>query len=123
MLNTRIFASVKLKLAIILSTMILFSSIQDGISQISSTIFTMEGCCASKPSKDQEDTCDLGDQDQTDSCCEGADCDCSCCIHISLFSTSFAKLSFSEGVQQEVYNYSDTYSYGVPFSIFHPPLS
>ncbi len=113
----------KFRLAIILSTMILFSSLKEGISQISSTLFSMERCCAAKSNEDQDDTCDLGDQDKTDSCCEGTDCDCSCCIHISLFSTSFAELSFSEGIQKEVYIYSDTYSYGAPFSIFHPPLS
>lgn len=105
-----------------MSTLILFSSIQEGMSQFSSIMFSTESCCASQPTDTQDDTCDIDDTKQADTCCEGAVCDCTCCIHISLFNTSFGELSFQEEIEDEIFQYVDAQPLLISSPFFHPPL-
>lgn len=116
------FAEVKKQLAFILSIMILFSSIQESLSQLSSIMFSTENCCTSTLVIDSELDCDINDSKKADTCCENNVCDCSCCIHVSLFNTSFGELYCQEEAGKDIYNYVDTYVFSIPFPIFHPPL-
>lgn len=102
--------------------MILFSSVQESLSQISSTIFSGGSCCVSTLVDQLDDSCDTEGSTESDSCCEGSSCDCTCCVHISLFNTSFGQLSFLGESEKDIYDYVDTHGATVPFSIFHPPL-
>lgn len=71
---------------------------------------------------ESDNSCDVENNKQEESCCDGAVCDCTCCIHISLFNTSFGELSFQGEAEKEIYNYVDTYGFNIPFPIFHPPV-
>ena len=110
----------KIRLALILSFMILFSSVQESLSQISSIMFSNESCCTSTLVVDVE--CEINDTKKADSCCDGTVCDCTCCIHVSLFNTSFGKLSYQGEAEKDIYSYVDTYGFSIPFPIFHPPV-
>ena len=102
--------------------MILFSSVQESLSQFSSIIFSTDNCCTSTLLVDAETDCDMEESEKADSCCEGSVCDCTCCIHVSLFNTSFGELSFQGETEKDIYSYVDTYGASIPFPIFHPPL-
>lgn len=100
-----------------------FSGIQEGATQLSSMMASQETCCAAKNLEDSTEECELDKANTTaDSCCEGATCDCTCCIHISLFNTSFSTLIFQGENAKDFHSYADINGYNVPFPIFHPPL-
>jgi len=85
-------------------------------------MFSTGNCCASTLLLDESSDCDSEETEKSDSCCEGSACDCTCCIHVSLFNTSFGELSFQGEAEKEIYIYSDNYGFSIPFLIFHPPV-
>ncbi len=112
----------KIRLAFILSIMILFSSVQESLSQFSSIMFSTDNCCTSTLVLDGDTDCDTVETESANLCCEGSVCDCTCCIHVSLFNTSFGELSYQGEAEKDIYNYADTYGFSIPFPIFHPPV-
>jgi len=118
------FCNVKLKLAFILSILIFTASIQDGVSQISSYIMSIEGCCA-KTALEQTDRCvdkTADDAAKADTCCEGDACDCSCCFHISLYSTFLTNIGNFDVQEADRYMYISILGTPTTFPVFHPPL-
>lgn len=85
-------------------------------------MFSTENCCASTLAVQAETDCGIDDKKKSDSCCEGSDCDCTCCIHISLFKTSFGELSFQGEAEKDIYSYVDTCGFSIPLPVFHPPV-
>jgi hypothetical protein len=102
--------------------MIIFSSVQESLSQFSSIMFSTENCCTSTLLVDSEIDCDIDDTENANSCCDSTDCDCTCCIHVSLFNTSFGELSYQGEAEKDIYIYVNVYGSSIPFPIFHPPV-
>lgn len=94
---------------------------------MSSMLSSTASCCAVQVSAEATDDCTDVDQtsdsaDTSDSCCEGSACDCTCCIHISLFNTGISSTASVGEVMREYYGYSEPLTQSSPFGIFHPPL-
>jgi len=65
---------------------------------------------------------DIAEQDIEEmGCCESTSCDCTCCIHLPLFSFGIHEFSFSSAVAKDSHHFVHGYEHANHFSIFHPP--
>jgi len=108
-------------MALILACIIFLSSVKEGAGAVYSSVFSMESCSHTDHEKKDATDNDVNEQDENASCCTTSACDCTCCVHIPLFTTYFAGDWQIGEISHESINHLNNYEYDIYFSFFHPP--
>ncbi|MEM9545642.1 MAG: hypothetical protein AAGA77_06700 [Bacteroidota bacterium] len=97
------------------------SSFVAGFAYAMGVAYSFSSCCKKADDSNLKQCSDTPDNQEKKGCCEGNDCDCTCCLHIA-YIQQLSDHSISSSYFSEVkFNYSFLYRADYLNSVFHPP--
>lgn len=109
---------------IIFSASLKASAFVSGMATALGSETTIESCCKTTDTFEANSCSDTQEDPQEnneDGCCEGPECDCTCCLHIAYFQTFSTNNGNLNDFTEVKFGYNFLYQADYLSAVFHPP--